>query len=413
MPRGARHDPAPDRARVGMTDLAARLKRHGYRALEVDRRQHGGAPCHATRMLGRRAVVVAGADGARLFYDEDVVEREGAIPPPLARLLFGKGAVHGLDGEQHRRRKGMFLGMLGPEQVAGCARSAHRRLSDRLAQMGEGAEVRVHDVLVAVYGGAVLEWAGVEVDEQQAERVSRSLARVVDGFGFAGTAYPRAWQARKSTDRWFRQRIGAVRSGRVDAPAGSVLRTIAESELDLATAAVELGNVLRPTVAVAWLGTFAVLALDQVPVDRDRLRRTDAVADRYAFAEEVRRTTPFVPALAGRFRRAGSHEGVDHAVGDAVVLDVQGINRDAALHPDPEVFRPDRFLHQQPGPYDLVPQGGGPPEGHRCPGESLTLQLLAATVQVFADRDVTVLSDPRCDLSRIPTLPAEGLRVRV
>jgi hypothetical protein len=41
-----------------------------------------------------------------------------------------------------------------------------------------------------------------------------------------------------------------------------------------------LGNVLRPTVAVAWLGTFAALALAALPEWRPRLADPDAVAER-------------------------------------------------------------------------------------------------------------------------------------
>ena len=395
-----------------MTDLALGLLRHGYLALERDRRRRAGTVSYVSRLLGRRAVVVGDADGARLFYDEDVVRRADAVPPPLGWLLFGRGAVHGLDGAAHRQRKQLFLDRLGPAEVGACARSAADNLRGALAAR-PGAEMAVFPALVSAYGRAVLAWSGVETTEDRVEELSRELAAIVDGFGLAGAAYPRAWAARLRVDAWGRRAVAEVREGRASPREGTVLRALADSDLDLHTASVELGNVLRPTVAVAWLGTFAVVALDVVPQWRGRLAADEGDRERLSFAQEVRRTAPFVPALAGRVRRDATHGELRLHRGDRIVLDVPGINHDGHRYPDPEVFRPDRFLDVEPGPYDLVPQGGGPLTGHRCPGESMALQLLAETLRVFAGTDFEIVSERAADLTRIPTLPPGGLRISV
>ena len=135
-------------------------------------------------------------------------------------------------------------------------------------------------------------------------------------------------------------------------------------------AAVELINILRPTVAVAWPGTFAALALAQHPEWRSRL--ADEAADheraRRAFGHEVRRTAPFVPARAGRIRADAVVGGIRLRPGDRIVLDVPGTHRDAAAWRDPEAFDPERFAGGDPDPFVFVPQGGGDTEtGHRCP----------------------------------------------
>ena len=41
------------------------------------------------RLLGRPTDVVAGSEGVRLFYEESAVQRQGAVPLPLRRILFG------------------------------------------------------------------------------------------------------------------------------------------------------------------------------------------------------------------------------------------------------------------------------------------------------------------------------------
>jgi fatty-acid peroxygenase len=399
-------------------DLALKLWREGYRALAAERLRHEDPDAFPGTLLGRRTAVVRGPEGVRLFYDADVVERRRAVPAPLAALLFGRGAVHGLDGAEHAARKRLFLDLLTEERFAPLADAVAKELTRR-AGTWAGHEVVVHDELVETYGGEVIRWAGVDLPEAQRRRWSHRLAAIVDGFGMAGTAYARGWAARTVADRWAARLVDEARSGRRPAPADSVLAALAGADLPARVAGVELLNVLRPAVAVAWPGTFAVLALSQHPQWRENLRALTAGGDdvdtrRVAFGHEVRRLYPFVPALAGRTRRPVRAAGVDLQRGDRIVLDVVGTDQDPQLWHDPHEFLPDRFADVQPDPHTYVPQGGGDPAtGHRCPGESLTVRLLAETIGVVADLDFEVVSRPAYDPARMPTRPADGLVIRV
>ena len=396
-----------------MVDLGLRLWRSGYRALPEERRRHGGADTFATTLLWRRAVVVRGHDGARLFYDPEVIERSSAIPSPLANLLFGSGAVHGLDGSEHADRKAVFLDILTQERVAGLAAAVGRDLEARAASWRD--EVTVFDELVEVYGAAVQRWAGIQTTPDELNRTSRRLAEIVDGFGGAGRAYPRAWAARLRCNRWARGLVRDARSGRSPAPPGSILQEFATGRaagLPVDVAGVELLNILRPTVAVAWLGTFLARELATRPHESARLRaEPDAPVE---LGHEVRRTCPFVPALAGRARRSAEFDGVAIAEGDFVVLDVPATNVDPAGWNRPEEFRSERFRGVMPDPFGFVPQGGGDPAtGHRCPGEPVTVAILAETARVLAGVDYSLVGDAGHDPARIPTLPRNGLRIRV
>jgi fatty-acid peroxygenase len=306
-------------------DLSFHLWRAGYRALPEQRSHRGGTDVFETSLLGRRAAVVRGRDGARLFYDPAVVEREGAVPPPVADLLFGRGAVHGLDGDEHAKRKAMFLDILTERRVEELAPTIGRDL-ERRAQAWPGREVAVFDELVEVYGAAVQAWAGIEASPATVLRTSRRLASIVNGFGGAGLAYPRAWAARLRADRWARRLIESVREGSVVARPDSVLSVLSVGpgrHLDARVAGVELLNILRPTVAVAWPGTFLARDLATYPQWRALLRDGDGVEDRRtAFGHEVRRTCPFVPALVGRVHSPAEIDGIRVAPGDMLVLDV-------------------------------------------------------------------------------------------
>jgi fatty-acid peroxygenase len=179
-------------------------------------------------------------------------------------------------------------------------------------------------------------------------------------------------------------------------------------------AAVALLNVVRPTIAVAWFIAFAGRALHEHPQWRDRIAAGDEAA-LDAFVQEVRRLYPFVPVLAARTRQAQDVLGVPVPRGGFVVLDVHGTDHDPALWPDPDRFDPERFLHGPVDPDTLVPQGGGEvTTGHRCPGETVTLTMLAAAVRTLARVPHTLPpQDLAYDLSRVPTRPRSGVVLRL
>jgi fatty-acid peroxygenase len=393
-------------------DLGTRLLSRGYDAIPSVRSSAPHPDGYGVRLMGRRAGVVRGEEGARLFYDTSAVSRRGAMPPALAWLLFGRGAVHGLDGEEHTARKAIFLSVLDDDAVEAVSEAATSRLEEAATYWPMSERTVLFDELVQAYGVAVLTWAGLAGGRRTAAARARDLAAIVDGFGGAGRAYARAWVARRRAEGWAREQVRAVRSGERVAPPGSALETFAVgagAELDERLAAVELLNVVRPTVAVAWLGCFAALALVQHPDWRGPVRVDDRAAE--AFAQEVRRTTPFVPALAARLDREVTWGGRRVRAGSRLVLDVPGTDHDPRVWRDPARFDPTRFLEgPTPSAFGFVPQGGGHPEtGHRCPGEPMTVELLKGTLRVLAGLDARLASRPVFDSRRIPTLPDGGV----
>jgi fatty-acid peroxygenase len=392
-------------------ELSVAMLRHGYDALP--RLWSTIAPdddAVEARLLGKNALVVRGADAARLFYDDSLVERRGAAPRAQAALLFGRGAIHGLDGAEHRERKAMFVSALARERVEQLGEAVDRELHDSALTWPGRVPFGLFDELVRIYGACVIPWSGIVGDPGEFARIAQRLAWIVDGCGFAPAAYSRGWYARLWANRWATRLVEEARNGR-HVPPGSVLDVFSSGpgrQLPAGVAGVELLNMLRPTVAVAWLGTFAGLALVRHPEHGSELADPAAGRARWAFAEEVRRLTPFVPALAGRVRRTAHWRGHHVRPGDFLVLDVPGTNRHRSWQ-DPEEFRPERFLEAVPGPFDLVPQGGGDlREGHRCPGEGMAMTLLDRTL-LRLGRTALRVTTQEPDRTRIPTLPAGGV----
>jgi fatty-acid peroxygenase len=389
-------------------DQTLQLVREGY---PWAARLRGRAAAVPTRLLGRRAVVVGGPEGVRRFYDPRL-RRRGAFPAAIKLVLFGPGTVHGLDDAEHHHRKAMFLELLGPGPVADLRRRADQEWEAAAGRWRSRGRVRLFDEAVQVLAAAVLPWAGIPVAPGELPRRARRLAAVLDGFAAPGPAYAKAVLARLQVGRWAAGLIRRTRAGELDPAPGTALHSAARLRradgrpLPVRTAATELLNVVRPTIAVAWFIGPAGLALDEHPQWRKRIADGDEAALE-AFAHEVRRWYPFVPVLAARTRTAQDVLGTRLPRGGLVVLDVHGTDHDPEHWPSPDAFEPDRFLNGPVDPDTLVPQGGGDrTTGHRCPGEGVTLTMIESAVRALARLPHHLPpQDTSSDLSRIPTRP--------
>ncbi|MFI2780453.1 cytochrome P450 [Streptomyces sp. ALB3] len=398
-----------------MIDSTLALLTEGYGWLPDRRRRSHGEPVR-TRLMGRRAVALHGPEAVRFFYDESHIERRGALPGPLLDTLFGRGAVHTLDGGAHRVRKALFMSLLKDRGgLASLARHLGAAWDDAHQQWVGRDRVTLFDESSVVLTRAVCAWAGVPLSPGAARETAQDLVAMVDGFLSVGPRHVRARRARGRQEARLARHIEEIRAGTGEAPKGSVPATVAGHRdadgrlLDPRTAAVEVLNVIRPTVAVAWFLTFAAHALHRWPEHREFLAEGGAAHAR-AFAHEVRRFYPFAPFIGGLAAADLRWAGQEIPAGSMVLLDLYGQNHDPQLWPRPYTFDPRRFLLREPGPDELVPQGGGDAAtNHRCPGEDVTLVVLETLVpRLAALRYEVPAQDLGIPLRRVPTAPRSG-----
>jgi fatty-acid peroxygenase len=404
--------------RVGGFDSTLSLLREGYRF--VPRRcEQIGADAFSTRIMLQQALCVRGEDAARMFYQPGRFTRRHALPATSMALLQDFGSVMALDGEQHRKRKAMFMSLYGPlerQRLVGLVAAQFRA---HFARWPALAKVEVHKAAQEVLCHATCQWAGVPVGVDEVRQRTAEFAAMIDAAGSAG---PRNWRAllvRNRTEHWARALIDAVRAGQIQPAYDSPLNVIARHRdadgalISRKDAAVELINILRPTVAVARYIAFALLALHQHPEYRVRAASADD-AWLTMFAQEVRRFYPFIPVMGGRAQHDFEWHGMQVEKGTWVLLDLYGTDHHPDIWGDPEVFRPERFERWQSSGFDLIAQGGGDHySGHRCPGEFITMDIVKAAVKLFAaeiDYEVPP-QDLSIDLGRVPTLPASGMVV--
>jgi len=395
----------------GLDDAVSVLRDpHGFIS---DRARELGSDLFETRIALRRVICLTGAYAASLFYDEQRFVRAGAMPEPVGKTVFGQGGVQALDGAPHRYRKTMLLSLTTPERVAELTRIASAEWQKAARAWTARDRVVLYDEVRNVIARAVCRWAGVPVDVGEMPRRAHDLALLFEGVIPTGPKHVQARLARGRLERWVKQLIGAVRDGRLQPAKEGALEVIAGHRhqdgrlLPPNVAAVELLNILRPTVTVAVWVTFGALALHRVPAWRARFANASD-ADREAFAQEVRRFFPFAPFVPARVREPFDWNGFAFPAGRMALLDLYGTNHDRRIWGDPERFRPERFLEGRPGPFEFIPQGGGDAgETHRCAGEWPTVELLKQGLAFLAgavsyevpDQDLRIVR------SAVPPLP--------
>lgn len=372
-----------------------------------------------THLLLKETTCLRGREAAQVFYDEAHILRAGAMPAPIRRTLIGEGGVQGLDGEAHRSRKQVFMSLMTPARVAELGDLFETEWRRAAATWTGADEIVLYDAIQPVLTRAVCAWAGVPLDPDEEGRRVSHLRALFDAAGSRGPRHLWSRHARRQVDGWLASIVEDVRAGRLSAVAETAAHVwgFARDEtgepLPPRVAAVELANILRPTVATSVYIVFVAHAMHAHP-EAARQAGSDAPYRR-AFVQEVRRFYPFFPVVVGRVRAPFRWRDLAFPAGRQVVLDLHGTNHDPAVWDDPEAFRPERFLGGPEDRFGFIPQGGGDHlTGHRCPGELIVIELMQRSVELLARMDYRLPEqDLEIDFRRLPALPNSGLRMAV
>ncbi|WP_026939957.1 cytochrome P450 [Humibacter albus] len=405
---------------ISAVDGALGLVQDGY-LFGIRRFERLHTDAFRTRLLGHPTVVARGAHAARFFYENGRFARVGAIPASVSHLLQDEGSVQTLEGDAHRTRKRLFvetMGVQGRERLLATFDEEWERASVRWARAE--APVVLHDEFVHLLALAALRWSGIPDDLwlPRFPELRDSLAGMVDHAASFGPVNWGERSRRRRVEDWAVGVVERVRSGAVTAAEASPLARIAAHEdgegirLPHTIAAVELLNLLRPIVAVARFLEFAAVALYRHPEHADAFRRNHD-EDLPGFAQEVRRFYPFFPLIAGRATRRLTWNGAEFEAGDRMVLDLYGTDHDPRLWPSPRRFDPGRFRHPLSDRNALVAQGGGEyADGHRCPGEPATQDLIEHTLRRLVRLDYSMPpQDLRISLRKMPAKVADGVLI--
>jgi len=399
---------------AGVLDSTFSLLHEGYDFIST-RSQRLGADAFVTRLLFQRTICMRGEEAARLFYDTDLMQRTGAAPRRMRKVLVGEGGVQSLDGEDHLNRKQMFMSVMDRCSMFLLIELFKEAWMRELPAWTDSPRVVLFHAMEELLCEAVCAWVGVPLPAADKKRRTADLSAMIEGVGRVGVRYLRGRMARLRTEGWIIALVQEARR-RGEGPHAGIVERISfhrnpdGNRLSARTAAVEVINLLRPVVAVARYITFAAHALHQHPDQALRLKTQDDAFKEY-FVQEVRRYYPFFPFAAARVKKDFEWQGCSFKKGTRVLLDIHGTNHDPRLWTSPQSFDPDRFKTWNKSEFSLLAQGGGDHFlGHRCAGEWLTINIMKEAVEMLTtviryhvpEQDLTI------SVRKMPTLPESG-----
>jgi cytochrome P450 len=419
------------------------------------------------------AVVTTEPDAIRALFTGDPLAKSHANDP--VRPLIGERSVILLEPREHLARRKLVLPPFHGDRVRGYAELMRRLMDAEVARWEPGDVVPVLPVTLNVTIEVILQAVLGVADAETRRRFRRHIddllfyplgsarlraggwlasrrftlrGRVREGAAFAAslpspavsTYFPELKVRSRlnvMTAGWWRHRdrlmdlldahIAATRSDPRLAEREDVLAMLVQardedgrglSTEDLQDDLVTLIGAGHETTAaaIAW----AAVLLAHEPAARERATAAARSGDGDggylgAVVKEVLRIRPPIPIAAGRRLSEpltiGSHRV---PAGTVIVIDAWGVHHDPVRYPQPERFRPERFLDgDSPEPYSWLPFGGG---ARRCVGAALAeLEIKVALETMLSRVDLEPADAELAPPARrgITIVPHAGGRVRI
>lgn len=361
--------------------------------------------------------------------------------PASLTSIFGPRSVLLTGGAQHKHQRKLLTPPLHGQRLRAFGATMAELARETLAPLRVGDTVRVHDLTTRFTLDVIVRTVfGVELAEERAE-LRGLLEALVEGVppsaifvpGLQSRFFPpwaRYLAARDRFDAWLARKIASRRAsgGEHD----DVLSLLLASRYDDGTAMSDAE--IRDQLVTVLLAGHETTAIALASATQRLLRAPDVLAklraevDGASPAPEDVQRLPYLSAVLDETLR------IDPIVTDVVrvpkapfelapgsfaeaeellVVLIEGIHRDPAIYPDPDRFRPERFLERKFGPHEFLPFGGGL---RRCLGAAfsdyegklflfeLVRRLELAKVRAEPDRRVR---------RNITMGPARGVEVHV
>jgi len=392
--------------------------------------EHG--PVFRTHVAGRHTVVVAGPEGTTLFSDPAKVKRAGALPHHVCRL-FGLGASNQLDGEDHLRVKTRVLAAMSLEALQSYSPAISATVRAHVARWrSEGTVSLVAEARRLAFALVADNVFGVS-DPRAVDRLMHDYTSILEATNSLPINLPFLdfGQGLAARDRAFATYTAIVQQRRSAPTRDGVSRILAAegpgAPLSDAEVVKEMHHlVVAGFIVYAWM-VAGVTVLHRQPGLVAPLRSATAgledareqaeCVELVHFVDEVRRTTPVIPAMFGLAATELSVGGYAVPEGWQVMWGVHASHNAprAAAFTNPERFDPRRFSRgeQSTCHHAFAPQGGGPPAGHLCAGVDYSGLLLRSFFAEWLRGGWTVpTQDLELDPAAFPPEPRDGLRVR-
>jgi cytochrome P450 len=380
---------------------------------------------------GRPLVLFTRPEHAREIFAGDPEVFQAGKGNAILGPIMGEHSLLLQDGAEHKRARRLLMPAFNGHALRGYESLVTEVARDEVGRWHDGEGLRSLDRMNALTLEVILRVVFGVTDESRLAALRPRVTRTVDISPaiLLGWGYPRLQQL----GPWRRMVENAVALDQL------IYAEIRERRLapDLATRTDVLSQLIRvedggdrlsdeelrdQLVTLLLAGhetTASALAWALHEIGRDpahRRRAAEAVRDGddawlEAALKEAMRLHPVIPMVARTLMApatiGGHHLPAGVTVGPSILI----THARADNHPDPEVFRPERFLGQNPPANTWIPFGGGV---RRCIGAGFSLmEGVAVLREVFATHDVEAVGADRPKVRNITSVPLRGSRVRV
>jgi fatty-acid peroxygenase len=269
---------------------------------------------YPTRLFLKKTIAIRGRDAAKLFSDREKFIRKGATPKRFQKTLFGEGGVQGLDHEAHIDRKALFMNSMDVEKLKQLDLIYENHWKKAIQKWKESPQINLFEESQKVLTSASCEWSGVPLGEKQVALRARQLSEMIEGSGGLTTRYLKGKSSRKKAEKWISALVKDVRNNKLQVPQDSVMyrfsmhRDLKGDLLNPRIAAVEILNIIRPTVAIGRYVVFLAHALHLYPIYHEKLKNNQDLI--HHFVQEVRRHYPFFPFTSALVKESFKWNGV-------------------------------------------------------------------------------------------------------
>jgi cytochrome P450 len=415
--------------------------------MEWAQRRYGNT--FVVKLPGFHLVMTSERDAVRAMFAAKPDEMHAGKFNFILRPLVGSSSVLLLDGAEHMHRRKLLLPSFHGERMRfyGATMAEFTRRTVQSWSVGEAFPLTQHTqditlqvILRTVFGA---DESALDALNLQIKRLIRGIDQPSSFFQLVYLAqHPEAEQRqpwkwllrhRRDTDQLLyrliqRGRSDATRSGRKDV---LTMLLAARDEQGEGLSDTDLRDELMTALAAGHETTATSLAwamerLLSTPAAYARLRdevrglgpepdpeRLVALPYLDATIKEVLRLRPVVPLVGRVLGKALRVGGYDLPEGTPLAASVYLAQRNPEVYPEPEVFRPERFLGTQPDPTAWFPFGGGL---RRCIGFAFAMyemKIILGTLISMCDLELVQRAPLRVVRRAVTFSPEGGARVRV
>jgi cytochrome P450 len=417
---------------------AMRFLLRGPQFLEACHARYGDA--FTIRLnTGRTVVIVSDPAIVKEVFQrsgEDLYAGAGNV---VLKPILGARSVLLLDGPEHLRQRRLMLPPFHGERMRAYGETMRAVAERHISQWPVGRDFAVHPTMQAITLEIILRTVfGVE-EQERVERLAEPMKRLLNStdqplrllllqFTSSAGAKPRSPWGRvyallAPVDALIHEQIAQRRA---DAePRDDILSLLLAARDDDGNALTdaELRDELMTLLLAGHETTATALAwtverLVRNPPVLKRLREeVEAGTDSDyldATIKEALRLRPVVPGVIRQLQRPLRIGGIDLPKGVHIAPSIYLTQRRPDVYPEPEAFRPERFLGDDaPSTYEWLPFGGGI---RRCLGASFALyemRIVLETVLRRATLETTAAEAEPVKRRFVTYTPRDGGRVRV